>query len=322
MTFIIPQENRSIIAKWDGSLEIAGKVDIPYNSKSVITDNGLIVAICLGKKPKNFRLKIFDPDGKQLVRYTEHKFTCIAAKGNVVYLGGQYKKGERELFSVMDLTNADFTSPDFATDGIVAIKLLLDEPRRGKSIDDILMRDNSLILVDNIVIPKYLFAYDITEKAKPKHSATKKLPNNGTYEHIYKGDINEDILVLFSGSVGRRGVFRHISVMKDRDIAAAIDAADPYRRQRKRDATLTLKVYDHETEEEDDTKHIIDIALLGNCLAVLASSRLCCFDLDKPLTEENLETLQENEDGWERLIKLDSSHCLLVKGAGYEVKEI
>jgi len=85
MTFIIPQKNRSIIARWDGSLEIVGKVDIPYNSKNVVTDNGFIVAICLGKEPKNFRLKIFDPDGKQLVRSTEHKFTCIAAKGNVVY---------------------------------------------------------------------------------------------------------------------------------------------------------------------------------------------------------------------------------------------
>jgi len=86
MTFIIPQENRSLIARWDGSFEIAGKVDIPFNSKNVVTENGLIVAICLGKKPKNFRLKILDPNGKQLVRSTEHKFTCIAAKGNVVYL--------------------------------------------------------------------------------------------------------------------------------------------------------------------------------------------------------------------------------------------
>jgi hypothetical protein len=322
MVFIIPQENRSIIAKWDGSLEIAGKVDIPYNSKSVVTDNGLIVAICLGKKTKNFRLKIFDLNGKQLVRSTEHKFTCIAAKGNVVYLGGQYKKGERELFSVMDLTNADFTSPDFTASGLVAVDVPLPDTRRGKSVDDILVRDNSLILVDNIVFPKYLFAYDITERVNPKHSATKKLPNNGTYEHIYKGDINEDTLVLFSGSVGRRGVFRHISVIKGRDIAAAIDAADPYRRQRKHDGTLTLKVYDHETEEENDIKNIIDIALLGNCLAVLTKRRLCRFDPDKSLLEENLETLQANEDGWERLIKLDSSHCLLVKGAGYEVKEM
>jgi len=321
MTFIIPQENRSLIARWDGSLEIAGKVDIPYNSKSVVTDNGLIVAICLGKERKNFRLKIFDPDGKQLVRSTEHKFTCIAAKGNVVYLGGQYKKGEQELFSVMDLTNADFTSPDFTASSLVAVDVPLPENHRGKSIDDILVRDKTLILVDNIVFPKYLFEYDISA-VNPKHSATKKLPNNGTYEHIYKGDINEDTLVLFSGSVGRRGVFRHISIIKGRDIAAAIDAADPYRGQRKRDATLTLKVYDHETEEEDDTKHIIDIALLGNCLAVLTKRRLCRFDPDKPLLEENLETLQANEGDWERLIKLDSSHCLLVKGAGYEVKEI
>ena len=311
MTFIIPQENRankvgSLIAVWENNiLQIAGKIDIPYHSKSAVTGNGLIVAVCLGEKPspthwRHRRLKIFDPNGKQLARSTEHKFTCIAAKDNVVYLGGQYKKESRELFSFIDLANPDFAHGNYVADGIVAVDLPLDRNYRGKSIDDILVRDNNLILVDNIVFPKYLFEYDISERANPRHTATKRLPNNGTYEHIYKGDINENALALFSGSTGGRGAFRHISVIKGRNINCDIIP------------TLTLNV---------ETECVTDIALLGNCLAVLTKSRLCRLDLDKPLTEENLETLQANEDGRERLIKLDDSHCLLVNGDGYELKE-
>jgi hypothetical protein len=108
--FVIPQNNGSIIARLDdtGISEIA-KLDVPYHSKSVVTENGLIVSLCFGTKQKSRRLRIFDTNGKQLLRKTEYKYESISCKNNVVYLGGQYGSKNHEIFAFIDLSDINFS---------------------------------------------------------------------------------------------------------------------------------------------------------------------------------------------------------------------
>jgi hypothetical protein len=140
----------------------------------------------------------------------------------------------------------------------------------GKSIDDILIRNNSLILVDNILYPKYLFEYDITTPDAPKHLATEELPNNGTYEHIIKGDINDDYMVLFSSSVGRDGAFQHLSLFGKQNIQLTYQVE------------AGIKQSDKETET-----HIVDIALIDDCLYILRKDRLEYLNLTDEIKGEN-----------------------------------
>ncbi|GHT69821.1 hypothetical protein FACS1894110_20060 [Spirochaetia bacterium] len=290
--FVIPQSKGSIIARMnDSGISEIAKLDVPYHSKSIVTENGLIVSLCFGTKPKSRRLRIFDKTGKQLIRKTEYKYASIACKNNAVYLGGRYGSKNHEIFAFIDLEAIDFTVKE------------VDLPvpsMEGKSIDDILINGNRLILVDNIVYPKYLFEYDITIPNKPVHKETKELPNNGTYEHIYKGDINDNWMALFSSSVGMGGAFQHISIFG------------------KQDATVSFCVNDMDLRSPPVEEPIIDICLLNDYLLILKKSEIAYIDLNKEITNENIKHFSENQRSWDKLLKIEDN-CLLLNEKEYEL---
>jgi hypothetical protein len=133
----------------------------------------------------------------------------LALKGEVVYLGGHERRAKDddqimgELAGYMDLS---LESPTWNPLPLPV------EMQEGKSIDDVLVYGDKLVLVDNIMYPKYLFEYDVSNPLKPVATKTIDLPNNGTYEHIDRGSINADWLALLSGSMGRGGAYTYVSV--------------------------------------------------------------------------------------------------------------
>jgi hypothetical protein len=68
------------------------------------------------------------------------------------------------------------------------------------------------------VFPKYIFEYDISNPKEPKHINTIDLPDNGTYEHIVKGDGNEKWLGIKSSTVGSFGTAQHLNIFGDKKI--------------------------------------------------------------------------------------------------------
>ena len=253
----------------------------------MIAGNGLTVSLCLGEKPKHRRLKIFDPQGRQLIRKTEYKFTCLAHKHNAVYLGGQYRKGRGELFAMLDLSCLDFRAEE------IALPL---QGVEGKSIDDMLVQGDRLILADNIIFPKYLFEYGIADAARPVHRQTIELPNNGAYEHIYKGAASEERIVLFSGSVGMNGARRHISILDRRGAAlAAFSMAD---------------------------NKLRDIALSGNRLLLLCEDALRGLDLNGTLAKDAVTAIAPNDRGMEKIIAVEDGLCVVCDKNGYAVLDV
>jgi hypothetical protein len=298
--FIIPQKNRSLIAEYEnGAVTITGKIDLPYASKSVFLANRLFVSICLGEKPKHHRLKIFDEHGTQLFKDTDYKFQCVKGKGNTVYLGGQYRKGKSELFSYLDLSGVDFTVKELE---------LPVKSTEGKSIDDILIRGDTLFLVDNLIYPKYIFTCDISDPNNPRHTGTEDLPNNGTYEHIRKGDINDNWTALFSSSVGMDGAYRHVTLSA---------AGQPW--DKSRALTFFVEKVFHDEREYKPRYFIHDICLLQDRLLILGKSALYALDLTKEITLENLAPVDPNEAAYHKLLKINDERCLLVSEKQYRL---
>jgi hypothetical protein len=293
--FVLPGQKSSLIAELhDGTIDEYGHLDIPFSSKSIITENNLIVSLCFGNKPKKRRLRIFDINGKQLYRNNDYKYDSIAVKKNVVYLGGQYRKHENELFSYLDLTNIDFS--------INELKLPI-ETIAGKSIDDILIYDNDLYLVDDIFFPKYIFKYDISQGNSPKHISTKELENNGTYEHIIKGDITENYMILFSSTVGRGGAYEHIVIDGKirKKIAFCIES---FRNSKK------------------ECGKIYDLCLLGDKIIIVNKNIIGIFEIEKHNEYSEITIAKSNDKQYVRVIKVNDNSCVLTNGCEYEILSV
>jgi hypothetical protein len=298
---IIPQNNFSIIAEYEGNLiKETGKIDIPYSSKSVFLKNRLIVSLCFGLNPKSRRLRIFDEYGNQLLRKTDYKFSSINFKDNVVYLGGQYKNQRDELFSYIDLNDVVFKMNEVD----LPIKTI-----KGKSIDDILIRNKTLFLVDNIVYPKYIFKYDASIPNHLKHIGTYELENNGTYEHIIKGDINDNWIILFSSTVGMGGAYQHISI---------IGKEEKWKEQN----ALTFcveKAHFSESYHLRTFTRVLDICIIKDVLLILKEDGLYFINLINKITEGNIIQINDNKDKYDKLLKINNECCIILNGEKYKL---
>ncbi len=299
---VIPQDGKSIIAKIEDSIvkEIR-EIDIPYKSKSIITDKDLVVSLCFDSNA----IDIHTLTGELLQKMENTNFKAINYKNNVIYLGGQAddRLTKRfdfpgEMFSVLNLDEVKFTT----TPVELPIKII-----EGKSIDDILVYENDLILVDNCVYPKYLLRYDISIPQNPKYISTEGLPNNGTYEHIIKGDINKHWMILYSSTVGRGGSSEHISVSgKKRGYLSLHHSFDTFR-TRIRILKSSEKLYYR------------DIALINNRLFILRSDGLGFINLEKRISNTEFRFLKTKISNITRIIKSKSDKLIAINENEYEL---
>jgi len=340
--FIIPQEKTSIIAHFENNeIHELGNIDIPFLSKTAITENGYIVSICFGSKDSR-QLKIFDINGKQLFNGKEYKYNSIACKNNVVYLGGQYGKGIGELFALIDFSDINFSIEEIN----LPIKTF-----EGKSIDDILIRDDTLFLVDNLMHPKFIFQYDISSPDNPVHISTDKLDNHGTYEHIEKGEINDNWMILFSQCVGRYGISQHISITGNKEFTLSFYVFEPL---------IPFPFVLNNFVNKSTEKGICDISLIENYLIVLFEDGVKYLNLNdvideisknnfkdedeviylysnrinkiiknkfKELIKLTGNTIRNNYEGVKpqienRLLKVSDKHCLLLSRNKYEILKL
>ena len=306
---IIPQSNKSIIANIENdTIKEIEKIDIPFNSKSIITKNNLIVSLCyeidnryskealinsslLSSLCKTYTLKIHNLKGDLIFEKKNANYKAINFIDNIVYLGGEYKKrlggefyNKGEMFSVINLDKLEFKTNQID----LPIKII-----DGKSIDDILINRKELILVDNIVYPKYLIKYNISSPQNPVHIETQELPNNGTYEHIIKGDINDDWMILYSSTYGRGGGSEHI--------------------------TVSGNTQGHLYLHDSLSFHYRDIVLIKNKLFILRSDGLGFIDLNKTISDNEFKFIKTDLSNISRIIKSRSDKLIAINESGYEL---
>ena len=168
----------------------------------------------------------------------------------------------------------------------------------GKAIDDILIMNNKLLLVDDIVYPKYLLEYDITDSKNPKHIETKKLDNNGTYEHIVKGDLNDNWLVLLSSTVGMGGSSDHIVIEGKTNGYISVHREFQFDRDTK--------------NEGQDLESFNDICLIDNMLYVLVDSIVHSLDLNNEISKENLKEVDSKLTSINKIIRAPDMKLIIV----------
>jgi hypothetical protein len=89
----------------------------------------------------------------------------------------------------------------------------------GKAIDDIVLDGNTLLAIDNLIMPKYILYYQLRNSSKTEYAHSVQLKSNGTYESIHQGRITDKYIGLisgtFSGDIGRSN---HITIYDKRDM--------------------------------------------------------------------------------------------------------
>jgi hypothetical protein len=285
--FIIPLNNKSLICKIENNeIRQLGNFPKTIDSKSIIVNDEFICSI-------DSYISVFDINGNLLKEIKpDFEVTSLNSKNKTVYFGGISKEGENnsgEIFAILDLENKYFN--------LNKIRIPIDITY-GKSIDDILIMNNKLLLVDNIVFPKYLLEYDITDSKNPKHIKTKELDNNGTYEHIIKGDLNENWLVLLSSTVGELGSSDHIVI--EGKTKGHITA---YREMQ----------FNRENKTEiEKSESFNDICLIDNKLYVLVDSTVYSLDINNMISKEHMKKVNSNLNSIKKIIHGPANEVILI----------
>jgi hypothetical protein len=143
----------------------------------------------------------------------------------------------------------------------------------GKAIDDVLVDDQNLVLVDNIVFPKYLFVYPWpADGGLPADPQIVELPFSRVYEHIEKGQMSAGYIALLSTSAGEGGVGIYVSVLRRGDWAPVVVFAFEQSR---------TEIWDQELAGETPSlnKRPFDLALQDHKLVLACPGALLYVDL-------------------------------------------
>jgi len=120
----------------------------------------------------------------------------------IIYVGGRSKSGE--FLWQKAITDQTWLALPFPDDF---------SPKRYKSIDLLFLEGDQLIAVDDIVYPKWIFTYDISESKHPKPVGIASLKQHTSYESIYGGADNDDYIALLSGGINHGECFKFISLL-------------------------------------------------------------------------------------------------------------
>jgi hypothetical protein len=285
--FIIPLNHKSLICKIENNeIRELGSFPKTSESKSIIVNDEFICSI-------DSLITVFDIKGRLLkVINSDFELTSLNSKNKVVYFGGkssEYGNNAGEIFTILDLGNKNIKLEN--------IKIPIDV-NYGKAIDDILILNNKLLLVDDIVYPKYLLEYEITDSKRPKHIETKELENNGTYEHIVKGEINEKWLILLSSTIGRGGSSDHIVVEGKTKGHISVHRKIQFNRDTK--------------TEIQKLESFNDICLVDNFLYVLVDSIVYLLDLNNGISKKNMKEVDSKLKSINKIIRSPDMKLILI----------
>lgn len=276
---IIPQQNYGLVTEvLENQVTPIAQINIPYNSINKIINNETIVTL----DKENKQLLFHTIDGNFIKSLDVPFGMAMNVKESVVYIGGNARSGE--VCYMVDLDSQDQ----------VLQNIDLPVPMAwGKAVDDILIVGNKMMLIDDIVYPKFTFEYDISTPNKPIWVNTLDLPHGKVNEHIIKGAMNEDWMIYLSSSFSGYTSFKthHIII------------------EGKQDITISSNT-------------IMDICLIKDTLYTLTDVGLGYFDLTKP--DISLESIVfiKHELVADRIIKIDNTRLLLTSKHHYKLLDL
>jgi len=132
----------------------------------------------------------------------------VAVEGQRVFVGGSYHR--EAWLGELDLRAAAKKAP------AIIFKDLPKPPQKesdGKAVNDLLLLGRRLFAIDDIMLPNILLTYDLVgSDGRSVLAHCQEIPPHQSGEHILHGAIGGKWLALLSGSMGREGSFRHLSL--------------------------------------------------------------------------------------------------------------
>lgn len=304
--FVLPLKEKSLICTIEGdqikewayfphllNTQKLGTQGTYIQSKSVVVNNQWICSI-------DTAISIYDLKGKlQKTIQLDFRPLSIHSKDLVAYIGGGFKKEQ---------TNKILALIDFSKENIQAeIKEVPEEGKWKKSIDDILIVGNDLILIDNVIFPKFVFTYDISVAHQPKFKKTENLRQSSRYQTIHKGDANHDYRVMLTASSNRR----------------AYTVTDYIIVEGKAEGQLST-TWHNNTMQPNNTignrsnTRFNDICLIGDQLYILKNNELHSLDLKEEVNIRKLKKVDTKMKEIKRLIRSPNQELIAVGDEEYE----
>ncbi|HEY1189444.1 MAG TPA: hypothetical protein VGE74_17455, partial [Gemmata sp.] len=142
-----------------------------------------------------------------LVMPPAYKAECLLFHRQVLFVGGDCGK---EVLGSFDLASPE---PEW-----VPLAVPEEFRRYGKRIDDLLLDGDRLIAVDDVVFPKYLLRYDVTNPRAAQLAGVIGLLAHSGNETIHCGALGESWLAILSRSVTMGGGANFIGLLGRQDL--------------------------------------------------------------------------------------------------------
>ena len=211
--FVLPENGENFVYEsQDNNIKKIQAIDFPITKQLRLLGNK---AFCLDTANNQILIadllqsNINEKISKVEIPNDINPISICVFKDNV-FIGGDYEK--EKIYSYSQ-TSSKWTKLD------IPVELAMF----GKSVDDFMITGDTLIAVDNIVMPKYLLYYNIQDLNKIELIKSYTVPPNGSYETLFRGLIYKDYFVILSSTFGGSGSQSYLTVLKRHDLPTLID---------------------------------------------------------------------------------------------------
>lgn len=168
-----------LCATQDGQLEVLVEAPGDPDARHVLSEDGRFLAVM---DRENARAGMFEllpaaPWLREVLPLSPLPSGCVGHAALAMHarllIGGKGPNHEA-LWQRTPLASSDW----------MAVPLPQDIMKRGKAVDGLHLLGDTLVVVDDIVTPKWLLLYDLLGSGAPIHRDTIRLPHHTTYERI------------------------------------------------------------------------------------------------------------------------------------------
>ncbi len=211
--FLLPKDDHMITAKIEGNeIKILKKTTFPSGSRYAISNQG--IAACIDQESKLIIYGQLNETGdfkyiKNLPFPNTINPTSLCIINNNIIFGGEEKHAICNNINSYGLVISYSITNDKS--------LILNMPKQlhCSSIDELLVDNNRILAIDNFISPKHIVEYDFSNPEFPHLLNTYNLHfNDEPISSVKKGCINKDFFLLFSSTLGEKGIKNYINIYK------------------------------------------------------------------------------------------------------------
>lgn len=201
--FIIPTNGQLAVARLLGdALEPVVNLGVPWGSIAKLRDDGVVATI--SEAHKRIRVHRCNQEGIvpvvppfNLPRFFQGDDLVVV--GNVLYVCGRGRRGNPGI-DMLGMCVLDRAQPRWLDVPVPAWAA-----SRGKRIDALFVDGSRLLAVDNVIRPKWILIYDITEPSRPVFTDAVPLVSHATYERVRCAAMGTNWVALLASAVGQWG---------------------------------------------------------------------------------------------------------------------